>query len=56
MVRVGYPRRNPLDDPFIDVRLVRSYANDFDRRLAKIMVITSAAFMVVVLMSVFLLD
>lgn len=46
-------RWNPLDDPFIDVELVRQYANDFDRALAKIMVLSSAALMGLMILSMF---
>lgn len=40
-------RFNRLDDPMIDVSLVRRYATRIDRVIATVMVISSAAFLLV---------
>lgn len=46
-------RWNPLDDPFIDVALVRRYANNFDRITAKLMMLSTSGWVAVVLLSIF---
>lgn len=47
-------RWNPLDDPFIEVQVVRDYANDLDRIAAIMMVIsTGLTVLVTILGSIF---
>lgn len=45
-------RLNPLDDPLIDVKLVRTYANSFDRVTAMMMMLSSGALLAVTLASI----